>query len=160
MNSYYHAVISAKRHGGVPEDYQPLHDFIDSSKAALADIRHRAILHSSFGIFIAEKVFGHTITNAEGTQVPVRIIAEEHIQEDLGFIPTLEHWLGEMPARPWMGGSRKKNKSEPEPVKLTAKDILEKSSETMKETIKEIVDRELTIDGATRYRQNLKNLGK
>lgn len=111
MNSYYHAVIAAKKHGGMPEDYQPLYDFIDSSKASLGDVRHRAILHSTFGIFICEKVFGHTITNAEGKNIPTRILAEEHIMDDLGFIPTVEHWLGELPIRKWMGGSVKKTKT-------------------------------------------------
>lgn len=116
MNSYYHAVISAKKHGGIPEDYLPIHDFIDSSKAAIADHRHRALLHSSFGIFLAERVFGHTVTNAEGIKIPVRIIAEEHVQDDMGFIPTPEHWLGEMPIRPWMSGSAKKKRLIPMPL--------------------------------------------
>jgi hypothetical protein len=157
MNSYYHAVISAKKHGGVPEDYQPLHDFIDSSKQTIADIRHRAILHSAFGIFIAEKVFGPTIKNSEGKEVPTRIIAEEHVQDDLGFIPTVEHWLGEMPARPWMSGSRKKNRQEPEPPKL-----IPLTEEQIKDlhTPKEEISRELTMDGALQYREKLRNLGK
>ena len=152
MNSYYHAVISAKKYGGVPEDYQPIHDFIDSSKQTLADIRHRAILHNTFGIFLAEKVFGPSITNSEDKEVPTRLIAEEHVLEDLGFIPTVEHWLGEMPARPWMSGSRKKRKWEPEPKKLTPQEIKDETVETVEES--------LTMDGASRYRHNLKNLGK
>lgn len=110
MNSHYHAVIAAKKHGGVPEDYYPISDFIDSSKASLGDIRHRAILHSTFGIFLCEKVFGHTITNSDGKQIPTRLLAEEHIYDDLGFIPTVEHWLGELPIRKWMSGTVKKTK--------------------------------------------------
>lgn len=140
MNSYYHAVISAKKHGGLPEDYQPVHDFIDSSKATIADVRHRAILHSAFGIFLAEQVFGAAITNSEGKSVPVRLIAEEHVQDDLGFIPTVEHWLGEMPVRPWMSGTVKKTKilpAIPEPP-------------TPSETNEG--------DAATRYRQNLRTI--
>lgn len=113
MNSYYHAVISAKKHGGNPEDYQPLHDFIDSSKSTMADSRHRAILHNSFGIFLAERVFGPTITNSEGKEIPTRILAEEHVIDDLGFIPTVEHYLGEMPLKPWMSGTVKKTKTPP-----------------------------------------------
>lgn len=113
MNSYYHAVISAKKHGGKPEDYQPIHDFIDSSKSTIADSRHRALLHNSFGIFLAEKVFGPAITNSEGKAVPTRIIAEEHVIDDLGFIPTPEHYLGEMPIKPWMSGTVKKTKKLP-----------------------------------------------
>lgn len=51
MNSHYHARISAKKYGGAPQDYQELHDFIDSSKAALGDVRHRALLHNTMGPF-------------------------------------------------------------------------------------------------------------
>ncbi len=90
---YHHAISSAKKFGGKPEDYQALHDFMDSSKQTYADWRHRAILHSSFGIFIAEKVFGTTITNSTGKAVPVRLIAEQHVREDLGWIPTPKDWL-------------------------------------------------------------------
>lgn len=112
MNSFYHAKISAKKYGGVPADYQPIHDFIDSSKSSMADVRHRALLHSSWGIFLVEKVFGPVIFNMEGKEIPTRLIAEEHILEDLGFIPTVEHWLGETPIRKWMSGTAKKTKEE------------------------------------------------
>lgn len=115
MNTHYHAVIAAKKHGGIPEDYYEIYDFIDSSKQSLGDVRHRAILHSTFGIFLCERVFGHTITNSAGKQIPTRILAEEHIIDDLGFIPTVEHWLGELPIRKWMSGTVKKTKQIPEP---------------------------------------------
>lgn len=109
MNSHYHARITAKKHGGIPEDYQEVHDFLDSSKATLGDVRHRALLHNTFGIFLAESLFGVVIRNSEGTDVPTRLIAEQHVLDDLGFIPTVEHWLGEMPIQIWMGGSAKKD---------------------------------------------------
>jgi len=112
MKPYAHAKNSANKYGGVPEDYQAIHDFFDSSKAALPDVRHRAILHSAFGIFMLERVFGTTITNSEGKKVNVRDLGEDHVIEDLGFIPTVERWLKNMPIESWMGGairgSRKK----------------------------------------------------
>ncbi len=55
---YHHAVTSARRHGGSPDDYLALHNFLDSSKSAWADHRHRAVLHHSYGVFITEQVFG------------------------------------------------------------------------------------------------------
>ena len=55
-----------------------------------------------------ERVFGHTITNSAGKEVPTRIIAEQHIIDDLGFIPTVEQWLVDLPIQLWMSGSRKK----------------------------------------------------
>ncbi len=109
MKPFHHAKNSAKKYGGKPEDYQDIHDFFDSSKAAMPDIRHRAILHSAFGIFVLERVFGTTITNSDGRQVCVRDIGEDHVMEDLGFIPTVERWLKNMPIETWMTGERRKD---------------------------------------------------
>ena len=83
MNTLYHAKSSVHKWGGVMEDYFPIHDFIDSSKATMPDVRHRALLHNSFGIFLVERVFGRYITNADGKDVPVREVAERHVIEDL-----------------------------------------------------------------------------
>lgn len=110
MKPYKHAKNSARNHGGVPEDYQAIHDMIDSPKSTLADIRHRAILHSTFGIFLVERVFGTTLKNSDGKVISVRTIAEEHVFEDLGFIPTVERWLKNMAIEEWMNGSRRHNK--------------------------------------------------
>ena len=110
MKPLIHATISAKKHGGQPEDYQEIHDFFDTSKQTLADVRHRAVLHNAFGIYLCERVFGTFIVNSEGKKVSVRDIAEDHVMDDLGFIPTVEHWLGELPVRTWMSGSRKKKR--------------------------------------------------
>lgn len=103
-----HALSSAKKFGGKPEDYLPIHDFFDSTKACLPDVRHRAILHSAFGIFIAEKVFGHNIKNSDGKLVSVRDIGEQHCIEDLGTIPTLQDWLRNLPIESWMSRPSKK----------------------------------------------------
>ena len=63
--------------GGVPEDFIDVHDFFDNSKQSLPDIRHRALLHSSWGIYMVERVFGTTITISTGREVCVRDIDEE-----------------------------------------------------------------------------------
>jgi hypothetical protein len=87
----------------VASDYQPIHDWFDQTKAHVPDVRHRAILHSSFGIFLCEQVFGTTITNSAGRDIPVRLIGEQHVKEDMGgVIPSVQDWLQEMPVRPWM----------------------------------------------------------
>jgi hypothetical protein len=110
LKPYLHAKISSKQHGGKPEDYQDIHDFIDSSKVAIADVRHRAMLHSAWGCFLVERIFGVTRNNSDGRLYSPRDIAEEHIQQDLGFIPTLEDWLKEIPIKGWMSGTRKRTK--------------------------------------------------
>ena len=99
---WHHAVSSQKKHGGVPEDYLEIHDFFDSSKSTLASWQHRAMLHNSFGIYLAERIFGATITTSHGKQVPVRVIAEQHIREDLGWIPTVHDWFQHLDHQDWM----------------------------------------------------------
>lgn len=111
MKPLKHAMNSVRRHGGTVEDYLPIHNFFDSTKAAMPDIRHRAILHSAFGIFLLEQVFGVYVTNSDGHRVSIRDIGEDHVIEDLGFIPTIERWLKNLPVEDWMGGSRRKDPS-------------------------------------------------
>lgn len=133
-HSYHHAVSSARRFGGEADEYLELHSFMDSTKAAWGDQRHRAVLHNSFGIYLTEEIFGLreevrllrallqrvprwlqallrvrvpestpvTLTLRSGKQVPIRIVAEQHVIEDCGFIPTLADYLGEMPRQKWM----------------------------------------------------------
>lgn len=108
MKPFVHAKNSANKYGGTPADYQEIHDFFDSTKQALPDMRHRAVLHSAFGIFLLERVFGTTITNSDGKKVCVRDLGEDHVIEDLGFIPTMERWLKHLPKEEWMFGSRRR----------------------------------------------------
>lgn len=125
MKPYIHAKNSAKKHGGKPEDYQAIHDFFDSTKAAMPDMRHRAILHNAFGIFVAERVFGTTITNSDGKVVSVRDIGEDHVLEDIGFIPTIQDWLKDLPFTAWTGGLPKKKRHVPmQPAAPSPADIV------------------------------------
>lgn len=99
----FHARSSARRYGGKPEDYLAIHNWFDESKSYVGDVRHRALRHHAEGIFLCEKLFGVTVTNSDGREVPVRFIGEQHVIEDLGRIPSVSDWLSEMPMRAWMG---------------------------------------------------------
>lgn len=110
MKPYLHGKVSVKKWGGKEEDYQEIHDFLDSSKAHFPDMRHRALLHSSFGIYITERVFGINIINSDGNTVSVRDVAEQHVIDDMGTIPTVQDYLKDLPFYDWLGG---KPKSEP-----------------------------------------------
>jgi hypothetical protein len=101
-----HAQSSAKRFGGTPEDYLPIHNWFDESKAFLADFRHRALRHHAEGIFLCERIFGVSITNSEGKEIPVRYIGEQHVKEDLGRIPAAQDWLTRIKPERWMYGQR------------------------------------------------------
>ena len=80
---YYHALSSVRKWGGVVEDYLPLHQWFDQSKAIFADPRHRALRHHAEGIFMLETLFGPTIVNADSRVVPVRLIGEQHVREGI-----------------------------------------------------------------------------
>jgi hypothetical protein len=120
---YHHAISSARKWGGEPEDYQKIHDWFDESKAHMADFRHRALRHHTEGIFMAERIFGVTIVNSVGRVVPVRYIGEQHVKEDLGRIPTVADWLSNIKTEGWMLGRGKnleRELAETEEVETTA----------------------------------------
>ena len=102
MNPYFHAVSSVKRWGGKVEDYLPLHQFLDQSKSYIADVRHRALRHHAEGTFLLERLFGPVLSISNGRIVPTRAVGERHIQEDLGFIPSVQDWLANLKLQPWM----------------------------------------------------------
>lgn len=104
---YVHAVSSARRFGGRPEDYLEIHSFMDSSKAVFPDNRHRALTHNAWFIgVVLERVFGVTFTNSDGRVVSVRDVGEQHVLEDFGgrFIPSAQDYLEALALEPWMSG--------------------------------------------------------
>jgi hypothetical protein len=100
---YHHSLSSVRKWGGTVADYQRIHDWFDESKKIIADFRHRALRHHAEGIFMAETIFGSTITLSAGRMIPVRWIGEQHVREDLGFIPSFADWVKAVPPEPWMG---------------------------------------------------------
>ena len=75
---------------------------------------------------MAEKFFGPTLTISTGRLVPVRLIAEQHIVEDLGFVPSFADWVRCIRPEPWMGRAQPlhklvdpfANEPPPQPVRL------------------------------------------
>lgn len=111
MKPFKHARITARKFGGMPEDYYDIHDFIDHTKQNIPDVRHRLLLHNSWGCFLVEKIFGKTRKNSEGREYSPRDVAEQHIIDDLGFIPTLERCFRNVELETWMGGPKVKGQS-------------------------------------------------
>jgi hypothetical protein len=106
---WIHAQASAKKYGGKPEDYLPIHNLMDSSKGTIADSRHRALTHNAWFVgTILEQVFGVTLTNSDGKIVSVRDIGEQHVLEDyrMRFIPSAQDFLQEMEVKEWMIAGR------------------------------------------------------
>src|ERR1700731_4006898 len=85
-----HAQSSARKFGGRAEDYLPIHNWFDESKAFLADFGHRELRHHAEGIFLSEKLFCVPILTSNGKQVPVRYVGEQHVKEFLATFPRLK----------------------------------------------------------------------
>ena len=98
----HHSISSVKKYGGIIEDYISIHSWFDETKGSFPDMRHRAMRHHAEGIFWCEEKFGIYIVNSDGKQVPVRFIGEQHVMEDIGFIPTIADYLKEMNQTGWM----------------------------------------------------------
>lgn len=99
----HHAESSARLWGGKASDYLVIHQWLDATKETLCDFRHRALRHHSQGVFEAERVFGVSVTNSDGRQVPVRYVCEQHIKEDCGGrIPSVGDWLLAIKPALWM----------------------------------------------------------
>lgn len=104
MSPYYHSLSTAKKFGGKWQDYIAIHDWFDETKQFTGDWTHRALRHHSAGVQWAIEKFGHTVTNSDGKQIPVKMIAEQHVEEDMGFVPTPQHYLSVLTKNPeqWM----------------------------------------------------------
>jgi hypothetical protein len=112
VDAWYHARSAARKWGGSEETYLPLEQFIDSSKeGSVTDVRHRALLHHAEGVRICLRVFGPTLTvprERGSIEVPVRQIAERHILEDIGWLPTFSQYVEGLPIKMWMSGSQRR----------------------------------------------------
>lgn len=109
MNSWFHAKSAARKWGGTPDDYIRIEEFIDSSKRVIGDVRHRSLYHHTMGVWLCQELFGRTITLSKGAhpvEVPVRLIAEQHILEDLGWLPSPADYIEGMPIAGWMSGAK------------------------------------------------------
>ena len=104
---YHHSLSSVRKWAGTVEDYLAIHSWFDASKEITADFRHRALRHHAEGIFMAETIFGPTITLSSGRVIPTRWVGEQHVIEDLGFIPSFADWVKAIRPEPWMGRTRR-----------------------------------------------------
>jgi hypothetical protein len=69
---------------------------------------------------LCEKLFGGTLINSDGKVVPIRVVGEQHVKDDLGWIPTVKDWLQHLDVQPWMTQTRWK------PSRETVPDVGEK----------------------------------
>lgn len=99
---WHHAESSARKWGGKPDEYYRLHMWFDESKTIVADYRHRALRHHAEGITMFVQLFGPVLKLSTGREIPVRWIGEQHVQEDLGGIPSFADWARAIHPQRWM----------------------------------------------------------
>lgn len=87
---------SVRHFGGHHDDYRELHEFLDSITGEVEGAW--GITHSTFGLGLAEQMFGYVI----GSRVPTRTVAEKHILAEYHAIPSAQDWLSAVPIQPWM----------------------------------------------------------
>ena len=87
MDALYHARSTAKKWGGTAEEYLPFHAWFDESALQINDKRHRMLRHHAYGIQQLIERFGAYYVNTVGKTVPMKQIGEQHVVEDIGFIP-------------------------------------------------------------------------
>jgi hypothetical protein len=123
---YHHALSSVRKWGGTPEDYIAIHAWFDESKQIIADYRHRALRHHAEGIFMAEKIFGVTLTLSTGRVIPTRWVGEQHVREDLGRIPSFADWVRAIRPEAWMGRATTLGLKDDPRGKMGSSDALER----------------------------------
>ncbi len=101
MKPIIHAQNSAKLFGKA-EAYFDLHQLMDISKSTLPDVRHRMMFHHKEGIGFVVSILGKKISASPTTLTLVSKITEQHINEDLSFIPPLQKYLDLIPLEKWM----------------------------------------------------------
>lgn len=93
MKPYDHAEASARKFGGIWEDYIEVHEWFDQFRASVPSPAHRMFLHNTIGVLICEQVFGKFLQNSDGTRHAIRDIAESHIIQDVGIVRSPQDWL-------------------------------------------------------------------
>jgi hypothetical protein len=86
MRPYQHARASAARSGREWVEDLAIHEFIDSTKAAFPDLRHRMILHSV-------DLGGELAARAFPGRPDAREVVRRHVIEDVGHARTVGDWL-------------------------------------------------------------------
>ena len=96
------AEASVMRFGGNPSVFLPLHRWFLATANWTEGNEHLAFRHHAFGIFEAEGRFGPIIHQTDGRMIPTRVVAERHVQEVLGRVPSATEFLRRIKGERWM----------------------------------------------------------
>jgi hypothetical protein len=93
MRPWQHAKSTAGRNGDWRE-HLPIHEFLDSTKLASPDLRHRMILHN---VDLGPAVVALAFPERKDS----RAIAVQHVREDLDGTPSLLDWIATCDVTKW-----------------------------------------------------------
>ncbi|EXL04892.1 DUF6915 family protein [Aquamicrobium defluvii] len=96
------ANASAARFGGDSSAYLELHAWFMETRNWSDGPEHLVFRHHAFGIFEAEARFGPVIALDNGKAVPTRVVAERHVQQVLGRVPSATDFLRRIKGERWM----------------------------------------------------------
>lgn len=69
--------------------------------------KHHAQRPRAEGIFPLERFLGTTILGSDGREAPVRLVGEQQMRENLGFVAGFADWVRCIRPEAWMGRSGK-----------------------------------------------------
>jgi hypothetical protein len=101
LSSLEQATCSADKWGGTLADYVSIHELLDEPMVGNRRLNLLARHHSE-GIFLAEEILGATLTNSDSRVIPVRLVAELHVNNELLRIPPVSEILALTRTAAWM----------------------------------------------------------
>ena len=128
---WIHAQSSARKFGGIPEDYLDIHSLLDSSKSVTSLPTHRALTHNTYFVsVILTRIFGEVFhRKSDGKPVSTRDVGEQHIAEDFrGFIPSASDFIDCLNVEDWMMNGKGKPPSHALIIKQQQKTLKEKTA--------------------------------
>lgn len=94
-----HTEHCVNRWAGDKNSYEPIHMFLDLTKIYVSDWRHRLLLHNTLGVCLVDHIFKEDI-QGKNYKVSPRTVAEHHILEDLGAVPSTRWNLRDIKVKP------------------------------------------------------------
>lgn len=95
---HHHALSSTRQFGGVITDYLPVHQWMDDTKAHLANFRHRAVRHHKDSLPLLHAQMGSYVRiNSDGQPVAIQEVFLQHLREDCQGVPALSDWIEGIP---------------------------------------------------------------
>ena len=104
---YHHALSSMKKWGGAVEDYLAIHCLVRRIEKNYrrfpspgAQASCRGDLHERDHLRLHDSA-------VDGSDHSDKMVGEQHVREDLGFIPSFADWVKAIRPEPWMGRTAK-----------------------------------------------------